>query len=73
MWLPDLHRPETAIYDAFRKLESDILEDLDLSLDYHTIGGMHISRDHKVVELDIRSKSGSYITDAEVTVSDYLS
>ena len=69
----ELHRAEIDIYDALWKLEVDILEDLDVSLDYHSIGGMHISRDHKVVELDIRSKTSSYITDAEVTVSDYLS
>jgi hypothetical protein len=73
MWLPDLHRPEIEIYDALWKLESDILEDLDLSLDYHTIGGMHISLDHKSVELEIRNKSGRFITDAQVTVSEWLS
>ncbi len=67
------NRPEEAIYDSLWKLEVEILKDLDLSLDYHSIGGMHISRDHKVVELEIRNKSGNFISEAEVTVSDWLS
>lgn len=67
------NRPENAIYDALWKLEADILEDLDLSLEYHTIGGMHISRDHKSVELEIYNKAGRFMTDAQVTVSEWLS
>lgn len=67
------NRPEEAIYDALWKLEVEILKDLDLSLDYHSIGGMNISRDLKVVELEIRNKSGNFISEAEVTVSDWLS
>ena len=67
------NRPEIEIYDALSKLEADILEDLDFNLDYHSVGGMHISSDHKSVELEIRNKSGRFITDAQVTVSEWLS
>ena len=62
-----------AIYDALWKLEADILDDLGLSLDHYSIGGMNISVDHKYVELEIRNKAGRFITDDCVKVSEWLS
>ena len=60
------------IYGALSGIEARILSFLDLDPAAHSIGGMHLSKNNEMVELDIYNKSGRYVTDAYLQVSDVL-
>ena len=60
------------IYDALSGIEVRILSYLDLDPAAHSIGGMHLSMNHEMVELDIYDKGDRYVTDAYLRVSDVL-
>jgi len=60
------------IYDALSGIEVRILSYLNLNPSEHSIGGMHLSKNNEMVELDIYNKSGRYVTDAYLQVSDVL-
>jgi len=66
------YTPSEVIYDELSGKEALILTDLDLNPTEHSIGGMHLSKNHEMVELDIYNKAGRYVTDAYLRVSDVL-
>jgi len=60
------------VYDAINAKSKEILDDLGFKPCNHFIGSMHISADHKTVEIHLYNTGGRFITDDVINVKDWV-